>query len=135
MITQEIIQNFLPRKIQITPEVGLNLQGSRGEPFTSHSQVHIGYAGDENGKIILASDLSFKKLPMAVVGKAQGYLLEASNILVGHLVSDLADKMNAKVMIMPPLLKVEELIFKQHSPVYLLKMSFGDCYLKIIHHM
>ncbi|MBY0516126.1 MAG: chemotaxis protein CheX [Bacteriovoracaceae bacterium] len=101
-IESEKIQSFLPEIVPIFGATRLEKIHSRSVSLNVKTIVSIPFIGSVSGVIKLNFDIQIQKLKNNEKAFVRGILTEASNILAGVTISDLADDLEGHIMLAPP---------------------------------
>lgn len=129
--TVDQVTSLFPQHVPIFGNTHLTRVDETQGSFTSYLQVRIPFVGKASGELLIWSDLCIEKLRPNERAYARGVIGEAANILAGMTLSELADKIDGKIMLAPPHI----IDNKTPSPIkghdYILSLLDGKCRCRV----
>lgn len=129
--TESVLPTLFPLQVNLFGSTRLERMAPLGKDFASKFVVRVRFTGVAQGELRVWCDLDLSRLKSEDKAHAQGILTEASNILAGMSLSELADRLDGHVMLAPPLLEENQGSAPLDGAEYRLHLLDGFCHCRI----
>lgn len=127
----EVLPPLFPFQVNLFGSTRLERIKPLEQAFFSRFIVRVRFTGVAQGELRVWCDLDLTRLKSEEKAQARGILTEATNILAGVSLSELADRLDGHVMLAPPILEETTGKTPRDGAEYRLHLFEGFCNCRV----
>ena len=127
----ELTHFSMPSTLPVFGNTRLERSPASRPELTANFLVRVPFVGVAQGELRIWCDLDLNRIRSHEQAFARGVLLETANILAGVSLSDLADRMDGRIMLAPPILVERKCQAPNEGTDYHLHLLEGHCNCRV----